>query len=124
MPRGLVGNERRRFNRVAYDVPALLSATRQSWPVRMIDLSLYGCLLKAPKDWDVQFNTQYELTVHLGESIEIRMNLFLVRCTPEQIGFRCTDIDLNSISELRRLIELNLGDSSLLDRDLDALTAV
>ena len=126
MPRVHAGNERRRFNRVAYDVPALLSDTdsRRSWPVRIIDLSLHGCLLKASKDLTVRFNTLYELTIHLSESVEIRMNLSLVRSTPEHIGFRCTHIDLNSISELRRLVELNLGDSSLLDRDLDALTAV
>ncbi|VAX04921.1 hypothetical protein MNBD_GAMMA20-584, partial [hydrothermal vent metagenome] len=40
----------------------------------------------------------------------------------DHIGFRCEHIDLESISHLRRLVELNLGDAKLLDRELSALT--
>ena len=37
------------------------------------------------------------------------------------IGIACRSIDLDSITVLRRLIELNLGDAALLERDLQAL---
>jgi hypothetical protein len=66
---------------------------------------------------------EYELSMELGDSLEIRMNLVLVRSTEQRIGFRCSHIDLDNACELRRLVELNLGDSSLLERDLNALTA-
>jgi hypothetical protein len=39
-----------------------------------------------------------------------------------EVGFKCEHIDLDSISALRRLVELNLGDSHLLERDLLALS--
>jgi hypothetical protein len=39
-------------------------------------------------------------------------------------GFKCEHIDIDSISQLRRLVELNLGDSQMLERDLLALTEI
>jgi hypothetical protein len=37
------------------------------------------------------------------------------------IGLRCSSIDLDSITHLRRLVELNAGDPALLERELTAL---
>lgn len=37
------------------------------------------------------------------------------------LGLQCREIDLDSITHLRRLIELNLGSSELLERELGAL---
>lgn len=39
------------------------------------------------------------------------------------VGMRCREIDLDSITHLRRLVELNLGDASALDREMAALTS-
>jgi hypothetical protein len=38
-----------------------------------------------------------------------------------QVGVRCLEIDLDSISHLRRLVELNVGDEAILHRELGAL---
>ena len=38
-----------------------------------------------------------------------------------KLGFECTRIDQQSISHLRRVVELNLGDEALLQRELKAL---
>ena len=37
------------------------------------------------------------------------------------VGMVCRHIDVDSISHLRRLVELNLGDEALLERELAAL---
>jgi len=37
------------------------------------------------------------------------------------VGLRCEYIDIDSITYLRRLVELNLGDAELLERELVAL---
>jgi hypothetical protein len=39
------------------------------------------------------------------------------------IGLACRNIDLDSVTHLRRLVELNLGDVALLERELSALVA-
>jgi len=38
-----------------------------------------------------------------------------------RIGFRWDRIDLDSFAQLKRLVELNLGDPDLLNRELSAL---
>ena len=38
-----------------------------------------------------------------------------------QLGLVCRSIDLDSVTHLRRLLELQLGDPTLLERDLAAL---
>ena len=37
------------------------------------------------------------------------------------LGLCCTSIDLDSITHLRRLVELNAGDPAILERELTAL---
>jgi hypothetical protein len=49
------------------------------------------------------------------------MEVVLTRTQGELLGFVCRHIDLDSISHLRRLVELNLGDETLLERELAAL---
>jgi hypothetical protein len=39
----------------------------------------------------------------------------------DEMGLNCKDIDVDSITHLRRLVELNLGDPKLLERELSAL---
>jgi hypothetical protein len=36
---------------------------------------------------------------------------------PHRLGFQCRYIDLESASHLKRLVELNLGDPTLLERE-------
>jgi hypothetical protein len=38
-----------------------------------------------------------------------------------QVGMTCEDIDLQSLTRLRRLLELNTGDADLMDRELTHL---
>jgi hypothetical protein len=40
-----------------------------------------------------------------------------------QVGLRCDSIDIDSLTHLRRLVELNVGDEAILQRELSALTA-
>jgi hypothetical protein len=39
------------------------------------------------------------------------------------VGLKCEHIDLNSLTLLRRLLELNTGDTDLMDRELSHLFA-
>jgi len=40
----------------------------------------------------------------------------------DMMGIVCEHIDVDSMTHLRRLVELNMGDTSLLERELHALT--
>ena len=37
------------------------------------------------------------------------------------LGLSCEKMDIDSVSHLKRLVELNLGDQDLLERELDSL---
>ena len=51
------------------------------------------------------------------------MRMEIVHTEGPSMGLRCDSIDLDSVTHLRRLIELQLGDPALLERDLAELSA-
>jgi len=88
----------------------------------LIDISLKGALVKAPEDWQLSIGCRLDLSVALnGADSAIHMQAQVAHIEPGQIGLLCDGIDMQSITHLRRLVELNLGDNALLERDLQAL---
>jgi hypothetical protein len=113
--------ERRRFKRIAFDAKTELSQGQNSWPVELVDLSLKGLLIQRPTSWLGDPTRSFSVEIHLGSEVEVHMDVDLSHEDNGQLGFVCTHIGLDSISHLRRLIELNLGDEAELDRELKAL---
>jgi len=113
--------EQRRFTRVPFDAKAILDKEGREWPCDLIDLSLKGALIHKPTAWSGQAGEDYQLTLILDEDVRIRMDVSVAHVEDGHIGLYCKDIDLDSITHLRRLVELNLGDAGLLERELMAL---
>lgn len=116
-------SERRRFSRVAFDAATELVQGPCSWPVRLLDLSLKGMLVERPAQWDADLAQPFEARVQLAKDAEMRMQVAVAHQAGDQLGLYCRHIDVESISHLRRLVELNLGDETLLERELAALGA-
>ncbi len=115
-------DERRHFKRIPFDAEAELSSSSGRWRSRLIDLSLHGALMQRPADWADTTGEPCLLHIHLaGNDIAIHMEVVAVHVATGQIGLRCTHIDIDSIAHLRRFVELNLGDTALLNRELSAL---
>ena len=123
--------ERRKFSRVQFESGASLQLGAHSVPCEVLDLSLKGALLAcaaadlvslAPARGDacglaLALEGSGEATVTLqGEVVYVAVQQEIVH-----LGLRCRVIDLDSITHLRRLVELNLGDPALLERELAAL---
>ncbi|PKM12300.1 MAG: PilZ domain-containing protein [Gammaproteobacteria bacterium HGW-Gammaproteobacteria-3] len=115
-------SDKRAFHRIFYPADAVLSCDGSMWPCRLVDLSLQGCLLRFDHAWQENPEKIYTLTLNLSDEISITMALSLSHVIGNNAGFKCEHIDIDSITTLRRLVELNLGDSDLLERDLLALT--
>jgi len=113
--------DNRHFHRILYAAEAMLSCEEKTWNCKIIDLSLKGCLLSFELPWQEDADKLYTLTLHLSELSQIKMELSPTHVVDNKAGFKCEHIDIDSISELRRLVELNLGSSALLERDLLAL---
>lgn len=114
-------NNRRRFQRIAFDAATELVQGEQRWDVELHDLSLKGLLIKCPEGWNGDPERPFLACISLTADTRMQMEVLLTHSNNGQLGFVCQHIDLDSISHLRRLVELNLGDSSLLERELAAL---
>ena len=114
--------DKRRFHRIFYNAEAKLEGGGFRYECKIIDLSLKGCLLAFTESWTGSSETDYKMTLGLSEEVEIKMDLRAVHREGKHVGFICRHIDIDSISRLRRLVELNLGDSELLERELAALS--
>ena len=114
-------DERRSFHRILFDAPATLICGQHSFSVKLMDISLNGALLHLPENWSEPAQDQVNLDIQLSEATHIKMEASVTHSGPEGLGLRCNHIDMDSISHLRRLVELNLGDAALLERELEAL---
>ncbi|MBI5937100.1 MAG: PilZ domain-containing protein [Betaproteobacteria bacterium] len=111
----------RHFHRIAHDARVTITSGDRIWSGTVQDISLKGCLVLLARDWEVEAGRTYRLTIHLSPVLNIEMDVVLAHQSGTHVGFRCIRIDLDSITELRRLVELNLGDATLLDRDIQSL---
>ncbi len=114
-------SERRRFQRIEFDAATELSQGDKTWSVELHDISLKGLLVGRPQRWDGNPAQPFIATLSLDRETCLRMEVLLAHSEESLLGFVCQHIDLDSISHLRRLIELNLGDEALLERELAAL---
>jgi hypothetical protein len=115
-------SERRRFHRVLFDAPASMEVSNHTYQSSLLDISLKGALMRVPAEWTGEVGDNLILRINLDDADAIiTMQAICAHIEKEQIGVLCKEIDMESISLLRRLVELNLADDELLDRDLEAL---
>lgn len=115
-------NEKRRFSRIPFDAVAKLRGPGAELDTQLLDISLNGALISRPSGWNGKIGERYTLELTLDHSnSEISMEIVVAHIDDEHIGCSCEHIDLESIIHLRRLVELNLGNESILDRELHAL---
>ena len=121
MAPGKTFEDKRSYSRVIYFAEATLSDSKESWSCQVADLSLKGCLLEFQTPWSGETKSPYLVTLALADDVQITMTVSLAHLEGNKAGFHCQSIGLDSISKLRRLVELNLGDNELLERNLSAL---
>jgi len=115
-------NDKRHFQRILCNGQVLLVHGEREFGTELLDLSLKGVLAKRPYKWDIAEGSACELEVKLdGADFPIIMMATVAHLDDEHIGFACRHIDLDSISQLRRMVEVNLGDPDELERELSAL---
>lgn len=115
--------ERRTFSRITFDADTTIRQGEHSWSVVLVDISLKGLLIEEPFGWNIDNDQPITTSIRLGNDADniITMTARFRHQENKHIGFECCKIDIESISRLRRLIELNLGDPELLERELASL---
>lgn len=122
-----MNTDRRLFARVAFAAGAELITTQSHLHCQVVDISLKGVLLQLPADAAAQVGAPCLVKLPLGEQadggIVIAMAGELAHVQNGHAGVLCRSIDLESMTHLRRLIEVNLGDPTASERELKALIA-
>ncbi|MFK5915503.1 MAG: PilZ domain-containing protein [Woeseiaceae bacterium] len=119
-----MSNEQRHFTRIPFNAAVTIidSRTAKKYTTELIDISFKGILITKPENWDG--NNGGHFTAHCqlsNKDIEISLAVIEVHKTEDVVGFKTTHMDLDSATHLRRLVELNLGSESLLERELHEL---
>jgi len=117
-------SRQRQFSRIPFKAEAHLHAAKGEMHMncQVMDISLNGLLILHPIGWLGEIGESYQVDVLLDNAqVVIKMQADVAHIDPQRIGLHCHSIDLESISHLKRLIELNLGDEALLHRELAVL---
>ena len=113
---------RRQFTRILFSIKAELEVEEKSYPVSIQDISLNGALATYTEATEQLKHKLGVLTFKLDEQDEVTMHIAVVHAQNNEIGLRVNAIDIDSISLLRRMVELNLGDADQLHKELSQLT--
>ncbi|HOV57097.1 MAG TPA: PilZ domain-containing protein [Rhodanobacteraceae bacterium] len=115
------GAERRRFHRFSFEGTVRLYSGTAMWETKLVDISLKGVLIERPLNWNGKVGGTYRMDLRINNSVIISMGVTTAHIMPHRLGFKWEKIDLDSFAQLKRLVELNLGDPELLNRELSSL---
>ena len=119
-------SERRKFSRVIFSGDCSLSEQLadkiEISQTELLDISLNGALVHRPKEWHDEPGAVINLNLTLAGS-EIILEINGIVCHQEEglLGIKFLSLSLESISHLKRLIELNLADEALMHREMSQL---
>ena len=117
----------RHFTRIPFDAETyILSVVNdQKWPCTLLDISLNGALISPPDDLHTKSGDNYKLELQLGsghdESLCLHMDVTVAHIENDHVGLQIVLMDVDTASHLHRLIELNAGDTNILERELAEL---
>lgn len=113
--------ERRKFSRVLFDAQVELAQYDYQWHATLLDISLKGLLLQGSLPDTICADKTILVKILLADNTTIAMAVTVAHQEDNQVGLVCAAIDIDSVCHLRRLIELNLGNSQAAERELSEL---
>ena len=110
----------RHFQRIHFDCLVKFETEDLRLDCELMDISLRGALIHNCTGATPKVGTSCKLILCLDEACDtkILMEGHIAHKKENSIGISCQYIDLDSITHLRKLVELNLTDPSLLQREI------
>lgn len=114
---------KRRFTRILFSTPAKLMVDGSIYDTSIVDLSFKGALIDTQNISNEHAGENCNISFVLPESdIHIDISGRIAHIESTHLGITFDKIDIDSMSHLKRLLELNLGNDDLLHRELEALS--
>ena len=115
-----MSQNRRNFSRVDFQAKTTLVIDAKKFPAQLVDLSLRGALVEITGEvLPLNRNEACQMNLSLNNgSIRLQLKAVLVYRNENNYGFRFDEIDLDALTHIRRLVELNLGDADQVRKEL------
>jgi hypothetical protein len=117
--------EKRRFTRTDFETGGVIRTGDEGNPFTLIDVSLKGILTNPERPDEVSIGDEVSIEIGLpGSDVTIRADARCVHRELNYLGFRFESIDAESMTHLRRLLELNTGRAEEIGHELSFLRDV
>ena len=111
--------ERRNFQRVPFATKAEITCEEKKFRGELLDISLQGALIEGEEIIPFETGNICELLIHLsGSEITLQFDVNFVHREDKKLGFRFIGEDTETMTHLKRLLELNIGSSEILDKEI------
>lgn len=113
-------SEQRHFHRVPFEASTLVDHAGKQHVCQLVDISLQGALFDAPEELPIRTGDSCTLKVLLpsaDQSLDFEGQL--VHRSARRYGFRFRSESDSTMTHLRRLLELNLGNGDTVDREIE-----
>ena len=117
----MTDNERRHYQRIPFIADVILRHNDQQWSCGLEDISLKGMLIVPPADAEPAQDEIYVIELVLGEAATISMQAKISHITDTHWGMEWGNIDLDGLTHLRRLLELNMDNPEEMHREMAEL---
>jgi hypothetical protein len=107
----------RHFTRVSLHSPAIVATQDNEWDTHLMDLSLSGALLAQPSGWTGKTGDRIRLKLLLADQPCLEVQGQVRQVDADRLGISFVDLDDSHRNEIRWLVEINLGDPVLLQRE-------
>ncbi len=116
----MADQRKRNFTRAPFETGGQFRFDGGSVAVTLVDISLKGALVHTLHPDRIPDDATGELTFRLSGSTEtMEFTGTLVRRDDDYLGFKFVEIDAESLTHLRRLLELNLADDDRVHHELE-----
>ncbi len=111
--------DNRHYSRIRFNADTQLIDDNGRWDCHLVDISVKGALVEPTQNMECNLGKSVRLEIRLTDSdVVIQMGLTVAHITGNRVGLNCNEIDAESMTHLRRLMELNAGDPDLFNREV------
>lgn len=114
--------ERRKFSRVDFVTHVEVDFEDQKCTGKLLDISLKGALIEQAATAVLELGNRGVLTIYLPDTdIALTFSEEVAHVCGNRAGLKFLHEDIDSMTHLRRLLELNLGSDEAITRELPLL---
>ncbi len=108
----------RQYRRIPFHADGEVQIAATVYPCELLDIALRGALFRAPHPLPVAIGEAARIKIILADNqLELTFGAELIHHNDDQYGFLFASEDVETLTHLRRLLELNFGDAEAAEQE-------